>query len=195
MTSGSQNMKVSRLLAVADNTNKLQLIPNVTNLRENFKNELALPTSTASVIRDPKENLTKTLGGVQNKNAVVDRGFYKNNKDKFLPKLSQSSQNIQMDEEFSLIEGKSSTLFCPSGFEIVTAEEKQEIDNQGTIYVPNIETAQYLQLILPRHSIQLSFKNENGSDYTGPAVNEDGDGTLLELWCKVFYVRELASNI
>jgi hypothetical protein len=190
MLPGSTNMKLGRLLAVADNTTHNKIL---INAREDFKNSLTVPSSPASLIRDPKENMTKSIGGTKAKNAVVDLGFYKN---KFLPKASQSVQNIQMIEEFSEKEGKSSTLFCPSGFEIVTAEEKQEIDNEGTIYVPNIEAAQYLQLILPKNSIRLAIRNENGSDFSAPVIaNEEGDGALLELWCKVYYVRELASNI
>jgi hypothetical protein len=57
----------------------------------------------------------------------------------------------------------------------------------------HIKDSEYIQFLLPKSSLHLAYLNENHSEFHAPAISENDDGTLLEVWCKVFYVRELAS--
>ena len=57
----------------------------------------------------------------------------------------------------------------------------------------HIKDSEYIQLLLPKSSLHLAYLTGNQSDFHSPALQENDDGSMLEVWCKVFYVRELAS--
>jgi hypothetical protein len=59
----------------------------------------------------------------------------------------------------------------------------------------DLKNNEFLQLIVPRHSL----KNLNLRDFVHTFSNmiENGnsdENSMLELWVKVFYVRELSAN-
>jgi len=58
-----------------------------------------------------------------------------------------------------------------------------------------IGKSQYLQLFVPRSSLGQYNIEGGDSRFNSPSFNENGDeSSILELWCKVFFVRELSSN-
>jgi len=91
-----------------------------------------------------------------------------------------------------------STLFCPSGLEFYEKDDKRihmegvEVDSR----IMDLEKAEYLQLLVPRHSLaRYDVKNNISGLYGVPIQqHEDNENSMLEIWCKVFLVRELNSS-
>jgi len=92
-------------------------------------------------------------------------------------------------------EGKYSTLFCPAGFEFYEPEEnivKNSINQKGLL------ESEYLQFYIPKTQITGIYKNQSNGDLimAHPEINTQSDeNVMLEVWCKVFHVRELSTNI
>lgn len=56
----------------------------------------------------------------------------------------------------------------------------------------NLESAEFLQLLVPRSTLARYNVNNNLSGMYGiPFDNEGEDNSMLEIWCKVFMIREL----
>jgi len=97
-----------------------------------------------------------------------------------------------------------STLFCHKGMEFFEAEENDiQLNEDGSSGIGygqlnlntslDLEKADYLQLLVPRHSISRYDVNGNLSGLYGIPDPTNGDpNAVLEVWCKVFYVRELS---
>ena len=60
----------------------------------------------------------------------------------------------------------------------------------------DVEQADYLQLFVPRSSIGRYNLNSNITDQYGFSIqsNESSDTAMLEIWCKVFSIRELRTE-
>jgi len=92
---------------------------------------------------------------------------------------------------------RTSTLFCPSGLEFFDGQDNQSIHlgPDGKIYTnatSNLENAEYLQLLVPRSTLARYNVNNNLSGMYGiPFENEAENNSMLEVWCKVFMIREL----
>ena len=58
----------------------------------------------------------------------------------------------------------------------------------------NLESAEYLQLLIPRSTLtRYNVKNNLSGIYGGVSFdNEKDDNSMLEIWCKVFMIRELS---
>jgi len=93
-----------------------------------------------------------------------------------------------------------STLFCSSGSEFYdTSNQNVQVSNNPDL-APNttlaLEKAEYLQLLVPKGTIMRANINKQMSDIYGqPIYTEDqSDDTMLEIWCKVFSVREIGAS-
>jgi len=99
--------------------------------------------------------------------------------------------------DFDLVNGKYSTLFCPAGFEFFEPEHEEIIkkpnNNKGLI------ESEYLQFYIPKTQITGIYKNQSNGDmimsHPDMVKNSQDENVMLEVWCKIFHVRELATNI
>mmetsp|Transcript_143824 Transcript_143824/g.203463 ORF Transcript_143824/g.203463 Transcript_143824/m.203463 type:complete len:155 (+) Transcript_143824:116-580(+) len=133
----------------------------------------------------------KTSGGNSFKgsnflNKGTKKGNAKTNTNN-LPVLSNQNMNYQK-----------STLFCPSGYHIVDEEEKTGGFEDENNAKDNFSNTQYLQLIVPKSSLsKFNLMNMN-QDLVPADQNEEsnnaGNNKMVELWCKVFYQRELSAD-
>ena len=59
-----------------------------------------------------------------------------------------------------------------------------------------VKDAEWLQLFIPKNNVSLaSLKGHSDVIISSPEDGQNDDNAILEIWCKVFYVRELPSNI
>jgi hypothetical protein len=116
----------------------------------------------------------------------------------FLAKEIETSNNLPILDFRSEMRSNTTTLFCPKGLELIDEEEEQKVDMQdenNKARSSNIGKSQYLQLFVPRSSLGQYNLGRAESQFNSPTYNENGDeSSILELWCKVFFVRELSSN-
>jgi len=96
---------------------------------------------------------------------------------------------------------KFSTLFCPTSFEFF---DPSDDGNKGSLKgfsgdVNNGLETEYIQFYIPKRQITGVFREKTTNDFilssNADEINGADDSTILEVWCKVFQVRELASNI
>ncbi len=120
------------------------------------------------------------------------------------------------------IKNRTSTLFCPSGFELlkhdaqvnkifdlkninfsIKIEIEQELNGknhpQAIGKALNLETAEYIQLIIPKSSIgQYRVPEVTNGTMESPVLQNDlseDDGAFYEVWVKPFAFRELGSAV
>lgn len=162
---------------------------NIKTLKREFQehHESVYLANKQTLIVDPKDNVTNSQSfKTKTKNAIVDYQFYQPKK--FLGKAHQVNQNNTLARE-----PRVTTIFSPSSFEFKDQEEKQrDLDIYGAP-TSQIMDSQYIQFLMPKNSLHLAYLNENHSEFHSPVVSEADDGTMYEVWCKVFYVRELNS--
>lgn len=121
---------------------------------------------------------------------------------------SNSSGKTFLSKPIVKARNKTSTLFCPTGFEFFkgTAEEEYP-DNYtdfsflsnvmgGYSHKPrplNLEKAEYVQLLIPRNSISRLSLSGNSSEVDRSAGynNSQGD-SVVQVWCKIFAVKGLS---
>jgi len=143
-------------------------------------------------------------------NAIVGPNYFKaSNLRKRDPIIT--AKNLPILSQISPDQIQTSRLFCPSAVEFTNTEEKEtKFDENGSgqrFFTHNkdslinsraldLEKADYLQLFVPRESIAKYNSNNTLSDLYGLPLktSDEGESTILEIWCKVFLVRELSSN-
>jgi len=93
---------------------------------------------------------------------------------------------------------KYSTLFCPAGFEFFEQEQEEIVKRPGPQSKGIIES-EYLQFYIPKTQITGIYKNQSSGDLimSHPDLNKQtsDENVMLEVWCKIFHVRELSTNI
>jgi len=122
--------------------------------------------------------------------------------DDFSKNISNSKNNTFLGKD-SVIKNKNktSTLFCPSGFEFYRESPKTEMQDES---LPNtltrrktldLDKAEYVQLLLPKYSIGKvdMIDSSNGTNNLPAYQKFDEDGSLIEVWCKIFAVRDLSN--
>lgn len=148
---------------------------------------------------------------------------YSENNNKDIINLPESFENKVIASEnfeklfadhaaFIKAQNKSSTLFCPTGFEFfknrinTEGENTNEINFFNTANGPiglsrsktlDLEKAEYVQLILPKQSISRLSVSEYSSELNNiPAYSEksEEENTLIEVWCKIFAIRDVAAT-
>lgn len=71
-----------------------------------------------------------------------------------------------------------------------------DVDIEPRDRILDLEKADYLQLFVPRQGlVRYSLHNNASTLYDLPIVSEDADNSMLEIWCKVFLIRDLSSNL
>jgi len=89
---------------------------------------------------------------------------------------------------------KFSTLFCPAGFEFFDSENEELVKPSGL--ESKILDSEYLQFYIPKRQVTGMYKNKTTNDLIiSPEANLADENTILEVWCKVFHVRELSATI
>jgi hypothetical protein len=127
----------------------------------------------------------------EDEHAVID---YRPLSQNFLSKEASGEKKNLPVLSNSNINKEASTLFVHNGIQLLDEDEKRgglEEDKSKS----DLKNNEFLQLIVPRHSL----KNLNLRDFVHTFSNMIQDGnndenSMLELWVKVFYVRELSSN-
>jgi len=104
------------------------------------------------------------------------------------------------------IKNRTSTLFCPTGFELFKHDAQIEIEQEMNKQISdlprnkalNLETAEYIQLIIPKSSIsQYRVPEVNNGTLESPILQNDvndDDGSFYEVWVKPFAFREINSD-
>jgi hypothetical protein len=98
---------------------------------------------------------------------------------------------------------KFSTLFCPAGFQFFDSENddimKKSSGNMGPQQQQQqkVLDTEYLQFYIPKRQVTAIYKNHSSNELViSPEVNSLADeNTIVEVWCKVFHVRELSATI
>lgn len=109
------------------------------------------------------------------------------------------------EKTFSNSKTKFSTLFCPAGFQFFDAED--DVMKKGNLRAGsdevksnnNVLDTEYIQFYIPRKQVTGVYRDKVTSDLivapNSKEINTVDDNVILEVWCKVFQVRELASNM
>lgn len=59
-----------------------------------------------------------------------------------------------------------------------------------------VKDAEWLQLFIPKNNVSVARMRDQGDLIISPSHEEQSDdNAILEIWCKVFYVREVPSNV
>jgi len=105
---------------------------------------------------------------------------------------------------------KTSTLFCPNGFEFFTqnsqvAMEEEKLESTQNLSngmesfsvgkTLDLEKADYVQILLPKNMIGRYGVTENSSETGIPIIPDVEDKTLIEVWAKIYAVRDLALSL
>jgi len=134
-------------------------------------------------------------------NKALNSKFIKNSTNSFLGRKNSVVQ----------AQNKTSTLFCPSGFEFFKTNQKMRVDeefkmnpeftNMNNGLGPrsrtlDIEKAEYVQLLLPKHSIGRMGITDNSSEIENLPFYQkaEEDNSLIEVWCKIFAVRDIGAS-
>lgn len=120
------------------------------------------------------------------------------------------SQNLPVIDDTVEDQTVTSTLFCPSAIEFDQTQnrtlgfpnsrvgERLVVDNPNGMTTRrdlNLEKAEYLQLFVPKSRVaSVDVRNPTYS-YDTLVPTDDNDNSMLEIWCKVFFVRELNSAL
>ncbi len=131
------------------------------------------------------------------RNAIVDYNqYHQSNLRRDLPLIT--AKNLPILSSDINDPSKTSTLFCPSGMEFFDGEDNVAINmtEDGRLITngtSNLESAEFLQLLVPRSTLtRYNVKNNLSGVYGGVSFdNEKDDNSMLEIWCKVFMIREL----
>jgi hypothetical protein len=116
------------------------------------------------------------------------------------------------EEKPSIIttKNKTSTLFCPNGFEFFTQNTRvpmEEEKGESTLRFSNgiedlsvgktldLEKADFVQLLVPKNMIGRYGINEISSETGIPIIPDVEDKTLIEVWAKIYAVRDLALSL
>jgi hypothetical protein len=83
--------------------------------------------------------------------------------------------------------------FYDNGSQNVHIPGKTDLVKNNTL---DLEKADYLQLLVPKGTIVRSNANHRLTDIYGQDIYTDSqsDDTMLEIWCKVFLVREIGPS-
>jgi len=133
------------------------------------------------------------------RNAIVDyNSFHQSPKGFRRPSAVITSKNLPILSSPRDDPSRTSTLFCPSGLEFFDGQDNQSIHlgPDGKLFTnatSNLENAEYLQLLVPRSTLARYNVNNNLSGMYGiPFESEGEDNSMLEIWCKVFMIKELS---
>jgi len=119
-------------------------------------------------------------------------------------KITDYKNNTFLGKEIKN-KNKTSTLFCPSGFEFFRnspkADIQEEINNHPSYSntltkrkTLDVEKAEYVQLLLPKYSIGQVNMMDNSNGTNLPTYQKfDEESSLVEVWCKIFAIRDLAN--
>jgi len=104
-----------------------------------------------------------------------------------LPVISDGASNLS----------HTATLFCPSGLEFF--DNQNQLSNPDDGYRTNeldLENAEYLQLLVPKSTITRHDTKHIITDIYGIPIGSENrsDEGLLEIWVKVFHMREIHST-
>jgi hypothetical protein len=91
---------------------------------------------------------------------------------------------------------KFSTLFCPAGFEFFDTENDDLIKKPSILDSQKVLDTEYLQFYIPKRQVTGIYKNKTSNELIiSPEVNTADENVMLEVWCKVFHVRELSATL
>jgi len=100
--------------------------------------------------------------------------------------------------DFERLVGKNkySTLFCPAGFEFF--EHDEILKTPAT--PKKILDSEYLQFYIPKQQVTGIYKNKTNGDFIMSqhdlnSASASDENVMLEVWCKIFHIRELSANI
>lgn len=163
---------------------------NIKTLKREFQShyQSVYKANRQSLIVDPKDNITEPNSfRNKTKNAIVDYKYYQPKK--FLGKNNQASQN-----DTTLVkDSRVTTIFSPHSFEFKDQADKQRDFETFGAPASEIMDSEFIQFLLPKNNLHFAYLNENHSEFHAPVISQDDEGTMYEVWCKVFYVRELNS--
>ena len=120
------------------------------------------------------------------------------------------TQNLPVIDDTAEEQTVTSTLFCPSAVEFGQAQnrtlgfpnsnlrERLVVDNPNGLTTRrdlNLEKAEYLQLFVPKNRVAHFDVLNPTFSYDTLVPTDENDTSMLEIWCKVFLVRELNSAL
>jgi len=124
---------------------------------------------------------------------LVEYGFL-NQAMKSRVEMRKSLATLGEYDHTSNNKSKFSTLFCPAGFEFFDSENEELVKPSGL--ESKILDSEYLQFYIPKRQVTGMYKNKTTNDLIiSPEANLADENTILEVWCKVFHVRELSATI
>jgi len=140
-----------------------------------------------TIIVDPKDNATESQSFTgKNKNALVDYKFYQPKKF-----LGKANKIIGDNDTLFNKETKVTTLFSPHTFEFKDQQDKERDFETNRAPTSEIPHSKFIQLLITKSNNHISYLGEDHSEFHAPIISQDDHGTMYELWCEVFYVREL----
>jgi hypothetical protein len=142
--------------------------------------------------------------------AVIDisQNYFKENATKF--KKNSKKPFLSKNSSITSEPNKTSTIFCPNSFEFINdhfqvdmgkTRDNSQTTNQNLATADEgsvgLDKADYVQLFIPRRSLNQISLTQNSSDlsFRPPSIYEpEQENALLEVWCKVFAVREITAS-
>lgn len=184
------------------------ILRNIKPITENFKEKSssAFKAHMDKTMLNESELVENTvqLSDPRFLNAVVKPDYFKPSFLRRSAAADVESLNLPIVSQNIGETSHTSTLFCHNGMEFFENQdhtipldgEKSKIE-MNELYLNgslDLEKADFLQLIVPRKSVtRLNIKNNISGVYEVPEPSSDETNSVLEVWCKVFYVRELGS--
>lgn len=179
------------------------------NAMKTFFNSLKVHEKTAPCIEDMDPRQVKEISSMKmeiiEENPIVEYKSFLNHSVKARAELESGLLvPIGAESMSSKSKDKFSTLFCPAGFQFFDTEEV-DIMKKGNLRAGsetgemkpsnNVLDTDYIQFYIPRKQVTGVYKDHKTSDLILAPNNTLEDNVILEVWCKVFQVRELASNM
>jgi len=127
----------------------------------------------------------------EDEHGIVD---YRGNGMNFLQQENGAKNNLPVLDMRNNWARDGSTLFMHNGVELFDEEQKKgSLDEEPR--KGNVEKSEFIQLFVPKNSLKRFNLWDLKNRYTQVIQNENSDdNSIVELWCKVFLVRELSSN-
>ena len=128
-------------------------------------------------------------------------------------------QKLASAQSGDMTPGRFASLFCPAGFEFNYANDAISVKLEDDYFLQKeekyilhyvqlsnlhprlrntsitLEKAEWLQLFVPKSNVQSAkLRGKENLGVSGDVECDKEDSSLLELWCKVFYARDVPST-
>jgi hypothetical protein len=211
---GAQNVKETRLLEVKNEVcrgsvyldpretpiSKSLILQNMEPFQENFnisyEAEFKSHLQRAMMLEKAHdEGSLMQFDDLETENGIVDYNYFKaSNLRRKNPTIM--AKTLTLSNHISADNSQTSTLFCPSGYELFNSEHNDLKDRGLRKRTLDLEKADYIQLFVPSKMARYNIRNSTEDLHDLPLLTEEGDeNSMLEIWCKVFLIRELTSTI